>query len=169
MKSLICLLLLTALLLLPACQSNTVEFTDPVTFYYPKNNVSYFSSDSVISREIREAGGGQSDIAQLLSLYLSGPEDDALRGLFPQAVFLRGFEVIDNTAYIVLSDGAARSSGLELTIACVCLTATVCELTGVETVVIRGEHQLLDGNKAITMNRNDILLLDDSLVAFDQN
>ncbi|MBE6976714.1 MAG: hypothetical protein E7439_05935 [Ruminococcaceae bacterium] len=169
MKRLICMLLLAALLILPGCQGNTPEFINPVTFYYPKNDVSYFASDSVISREIREAGELREDVPQLLSMYLQGPEGDTLKKPFPQAVFLRSFEITGSTANIVLSDTAARSSGLELTTACACLTATVCDLTGVSTVVIRAESKLLDGNKTITMNLSDILLLDDSLVAFDQN
>ena len=169
MKHLICLLLAVACLLLPGCQSPEPEFTNPVTFYYPKNDVSYFSTEGVIFRETREAGSNREDIGQLLAMYLSGPEDSDLKKPFSRIVSLKKFEIMDGTAHVVLSDAASRSTGLELTIACACLTATVCELTGVETVVIRAENQLLDGNKAITMNRKDILLLDDSLVAFDQN
>jgi len=49
---------------------------------------------------------------------------------------------------------------LDLTIACACLTATVCDMTGVQSVTIQTENRLLDGNKSITMTWENILLLD---------
>ena len=42
-------------------------------------------------------------------------------------------------------------------------------MTGVRTVTIRTESQLLDGNKSITMNRDHILLLDSTVTGVGNN
>ena len=69
-------------------------------------------------------------------------------------------ELSENSALVILNDATARLTGLDLTIACACLTATVCDMTGVQMVTIKAETQLLDGNKSITMQRDHLLLLD---------
>ena len=162
MKRLLCLMLLF-LLFLPGCEAQEKEeFVEPVNFYYLKTDVTYFSAEGVIGCEIREAEGYQQDYEKLLKLFLRGPESGELKRVFPKNVELVRLELTETGATVVLSDTAARLTGLDLTIACTCLTATVCDMTGVETVTIRTKTQLLDGNKAITMSRDQILLLDDS-------
>ena len=161
MKRWICLILL-AVLLLSGCETQE-EFYAPVTFYYGNPNVTYFSEDGVIAREVREAIGHEDDYEYLLNLYLDGPETSEVKRVFPKNVELVRLEILGGTALVVLNDAAARLTGLDLTIACACLTATICDITGIHTVTIQAETQLLDGNKSITMNRNHILLLDSSI------
>lgn len=160
MNRLICLMLLLVLLL-PGCRQQE-EYTEPVRFYFVRNQVTYFTSDGVITSEMREAQGHRNDFEYLLKIYLAGPENPELKRVFPKNIALVKLELNDGKALVVLSDAAARLTGLDLTIACACLTATVCELTGVISVTIRAETQLLDGQKSITMDRNHLLLLDSS-------
>ena len=167
MKRVFCILLLV-LLFLAGCDSQEEVFVDPVNFYYPKADVTYFSAEGVISREIREAEGHRQDYEYLLGLYLRGPESRELNHVFPQNAALIRLEISNNIATVILNDATARLTGLDLTIACACLTATVCDMTGVQTVTIRTDTQLLDGNKSITMNRDQVLLLDNSAAAIGQ-
>ena len=159
MKRLICLLLL-AVLFLPGCDEQKAEFAEPVNFYFLKANVTYFTSDGVITKEVREAQGHGQDYEYLLKMYLRGPESTEVKRVFPKNVELVRFELSEDSALVVLNDATARLTGLDLTIACACLTATICDMTGVQTVTVKAETQLLDGNKSITMNRDHILLLD---------
>lgn len=162
MKRLFCLMLLV-LLFLPGCQSQEEEeFVQPVNFYFPKADVTYFSAEGVISREVREADGYRQNYEYLLKMYLKGPESGELKRVFPKNVDLVRLELSETGATVVLSDAAARLTGLDLTVACACLTATVCDMTGVQTLTIRTKTQLLDGNKTITMSRDQILFLDNS-------
>lgn len=163
MKQMICIALLI-LLLLPGCAQQE-EFTAPVRFYFLKNNVTYFTSDGVIASEMREAAEHRNDHEYLLRMYLAGPESPELRRIFPKNIALVKLELNDGKALVVLNDAAARLTGLDLTIACACLTATVCELTGVASVTIRAETQPLDGQKSITMDKNHLLLIDSSMTA----
>jgi hypothetical protein len=159
MKRLICLILL-AVLFLPGCDTQEEEFVEPVNFYFVKANVAYFSSDGVITKEVREAQGHRQDYVYLLEMYLRGPESGEVRRVFPKNVELVQLELSENSALVILNDATARLTGLDLTIACACLTATVCDMTGVQMVTIKAETQLLDGNKSITMQRDHLLLLD---------
>ena len=159
MKRMICMILLIVLFL-PGCDSQEEVFTEPVNFYYMKADVTYFSAEGVITKEIREADNYRQNYEYLLGLYLQGPESRTLKQLFPQYVKLVGLQISEDHASITLSDIFAKLTGLELTIACACLTATVCDMIGVQTVTIQAETRLLDGNKSITMTWEDILLLD---------
>jgi len=64
------------------------------------------------------------------------------------------------TAKIVLCDEFATLKGLDLTIACACLSRTVIALTGCHEVIISAESMQLDGKNFITLSRDSYLLLD---------
>ena len=162
MKQLICILLLGALLL-PGCANQEPEFAVPVNFYYPKTTVTYFTDDGVISHEVREAQEYGQDYAQILTLYLQGPESDGLQQIFPQDAALIQLTLSDTGATVIMSDAMAQLAGIDLSIACACLTATVCDLTGVQAVTVQAVTQLLDGSKSITMTRDQVLLLDSNM------
>ncbi|MBE6959640.1 MAG: hypothetical protein E7448_02820 [Ruminococcaceae bacterium] len=159
MKRIVCMILLL-LLFLPGCDPQEEVFAEPVDFYYMKADVAYFSAEGVIARETREAEGYRQNYEYLLGLYLQGPENQELKQLFPQYVKLVELEISDRVATVTFNDTFARLTGLDLTIACACLTATVCDMTGVQSVTIQTENRLLDGNKSITMTWENILLLD---------
>lgn len=163
MKRTVCLfLILCFALCLFGCTKQTEELQNPVRFYYPRSTPTYGAADSVIAWEAQEAAGHTEDYLYLLRQYMKGPKSDTLSRAFPRSVLIKGLQISGDTAYVLLNNYVSLLSGLELTIACACLTATVCELTGVSRVTIQAEHALLDGNSAITMDRSHILLLDES-------
>lgn len=163
MKKFLCIAL-AVLLLVPfaGCSRQETDIQDPVAFYYRKSKTAYSGVDGVIAKEIRDAQGKTGDPAALVSQYLRGPESQELSQTFPKDVTLVSLWTDDSTTHIVLSDDFSALTGLDLTIACACLTMTVCELTGTASMRVRTENTLLDGIRSITVNRDDIVLLDES-------
>ena len=162
MKKLItCILLLCICVSFFGCKSKQA-LTSPVPYYYRRMELSYEGSGSVIAAEQRESRGHENDIGYLLSQFLKGPESSAFSRTFPLGTQLISFEHSDLEAHIVLTDIFAGLTGMDLTIACACITMTVIELTGVQTVHIRTESQLLNNMQTITMDKSSLVLFDSS-------
>lgn len=170
MKQLICrLLILSLALCLFACTEKEPELKAPVRFYYPRSQTVQGKDDGVISWELRESVGHETDYAYLLGLYLQGPDSDTLSHIFRGGITLENLTIGDTYAVVVLSDSFAQLSGLSLTLACACLTATVSDLTGVQTVTVRTQTLPLDGSPFISMDRSKLLLWDNTAVPEEQN
>lgn len=168
MKRFFCILLVFLLLLpLAACNQQEADIQDPVNFYYRKQDPAH--SDAAISRELGEAYGHREDYPYLIDQYLKGPTDEVLQRTFPTGISVVDLKIEGRSATLMLSDFFSTLSGLDLTLACACLTLTVCELTGTEQLTVRTQTTLLDGNKSITMAVKDIVLLDDCRVAIEPN
>ncbi len=170
MKKWLCLIL--ALLLLAsqtACANEKQTVQEPVNFYYRQITMEYGTDDGVIGKESREGKDHLQDYPYLLSLYLKGPESDLLYSPFPSNTALESFSIEDQTAIVQLNSAFAVLTGLELSIACACITMTVCDLAKVNAVTVFVSGAMLDGNHQITLSRNDLLLLDDSSIVIDPN
>lgn len=158
------LLLLCVTLTMCACAQQE-EFKDPVTFYYlraPQLNgeLAHGSTDSVIAPEVREGAEYRKDMNLMLDIYLHGSLDNAYLSPYPVGTTLRQITVEGTEATVVLSHHFASLSGMDLTLACACLSMTVMDLTGAESVTIRTEGTLPDGVESITMTREDLILID---------
>ena len=163
MKKTLCLIFAFALLLsLSACASSEEKVQTPVYYYYRQMELTYGADPGVLDKEAREAAGHLQDYTYLLSEYLEGPKNFSLYNPFPRNTVLRSFALQDGTAFVQLSASFASLTGLDLTLACACITLTVCELTGAQQVTIRADDSLLDGNPQITMSPDSLLMLDDS-------
>ena len=166
MKKLLCILLVLCMLPLFGCAQPEDPIENPVFFYYRQKNLTYDNETSVIAKELRDAGARLDDFSYLLEQYLQGPESETLLRTFPRGSRV-SFRVQEDTAVIVVNRNFATLTGIDLTLACACLTLTVCELTGTEHALIQGQDMLLDGNQSISMSRSSILLLDSSNIAVD--
>lgn len=155
-------ILLCIILPLFGCVSTEDKPKEPVSFYYRRAKLTYSDAASVIAPEARESAGHTEDTAYLLAEYLKGPKSEEFLRTFPTQVSLADLKLGKATAEITLSDNFAVLSGMDLTIACACLTMTVMELTGSETVKISAENALLNNAPQITMDKNCLLLLDSS-------
>ena len=143
------------------CKKEEAPLLAPVEFFYLHSTFSYTNTDTVMGSELRESAGHEEDLIYLLNLYLQGPQSEALAQIFPKGCSTVSCAQKNSAVTIVLSDAFATLSGMELTTACVCLAKTLTGLTGVETVVIQAETQLLDGKKNITIQDGAPILLDD--------
>ena len=160
-KLTLCILLFCLILPCFGC-SNQESVKTPVLYYYCRSELSYDGAGSVITPEQRESAGHEEDIPYLLGQYLSGPKSSTLLQTFPTGTKLVSFTLEEKEAEVILNDGFAELSGMELTIACACITMTVTGLTEAETVHIRTESELLNNMEKITMSKDDLLLFDSS-------
>ena len=166
MKKWICLFLILSLAFaLFGCTQPTDGFENPISFYYRRQDVSFSDANGVISPDIREAGN--MDYVSLLALYFRGPANSQLQRTFPQGTSLKTIQIEGNHVFITLSDAFSTLTELDLSIACACLTRTVCEMTGTQQLTVRTESSLLDGNKTIQMSLENVILLDDSDIVVD--
>jgi len=157
-RILLFLLLMLYIFPLTACSKASIQ--EPVNFYYRRVELNYSGTDSVIAAEVREAAGKSGDHSALLRDYLHGPDSDAFVRTIPAEVVLIACHVDGNMADVVLSDEIATLTGMDLTIACACLTLTTIELTGVETVQIRALTSELETGLKIVMDRSCLNLID---------
>lgn len=159
-KAIVMLLLLSCLFSLPGCQLDEDAPQVPVTVYYKRSQLDYGSSDSVITTTELEAAGHETDTAYLLQQYLCGTDQVDLALTFPADTSLISYHLEGLTAKLVLSDHFAVLTGIDLSIACACLSKTVMSLSGCREVIICAEHDQLDNNKYITVSANSYLLQD---------
>lgn len=163
MKCLICLLLALSLLMcFSGCTNEEETLEAPVKFYYPREETAYGVDDGVIAWEWREAAEYEKDYFYLVQQYLKGPNSEAFAWKFSSNVKLKKLQIIGPSARVVLNDYASLLTGLDLIIACACLSTTVMGITGVRSVTIQAENTLLDGNVNISMTRNQLLLWDET-------
>lgn len=162
MKKALCVILILSLLLLPACNTPEKKIQDPVFFYYRQLELDYGANPGVLNKEVREAAGHRQDYSYLLTEYFKGPADFSSYNPFPSNTSLKEFSLQGDTAFVDLNYSFSSLTGLDLSIACACITLTVCEMTGSRQVTISAQHGLLDGTPSITMTPDSLLMLDDS-------
>lgn len=170
MKKWLCIFL-ALILCLPmlGCKPEPNDIEDPVNFYYRRSadGIAYGQADGVIAPEIREALEHRDDPAYLINLYLRGPAGTGFNRTFPKGVELVKLTVEDGTAFVTVSDFFSTLAGMDLTLACACLTLTVCELTGAQKLTVSTPNTLLDGNRTVTMTPEDILFRDENNTVVD--
>ena len=162
MKRLLCIaLVLLTLFSLTACSQDHADPRVPVTFYYRTREYGLEKGQQVISSEEREAFGHREDYVYLVDMYLQGPTTQNCISPFPAGTTLEQLDLMTDKVLIQLSSHISLISGAELTIACICLGKTVCQMTGMKSVRISAKGDLLNGQEYITITEEDFRLLDD--------
>lgn len=159
-------LILAALLLFSACAPATSEINQPVAFHYLRQTFDYDTPDGVIAAEIRESADC-ADENEILQRYFRGPEDPTLLPPFPTATELVTLQMQDSTVIITLTDNFSTLTGMDLTLACACITKTVIGITGTQQVTIQAQTQPIGGQTAITMTLEYLLVLDNSKIVIE--
>lgn len=156
------LLLVLSLLFACGCTHNPAEsdLEAPIRFYYKVTDEGYGTTCSAIDFELYDAEGHETMYGQILDAYFLGPQQDGLVAPFPKATSLRVAWLDGETMHIDLSDSFGTLSGIDLTLACSCITMTCLQFPGVETVTIRSLGKLLDGKDTITMSADSLILED---------
>lgn len=154
-------------LCLNACSSRQEDIINPVSFYYlqvqPAGQIFHGSAESVIAPEIREGHGFSDHLSMLLEQYLTGPVEENLQSPFPAGTTLIEWDADDDVLSITLSDQLAELTGVDLTLACACLSKTCFAYDDYSTVSIQAQNLLLDGKASITMEVNTLLMLDETI------
>ena len=163
MKKLLSVILVLCLMLsIAGCAREPEIPEDSYTVYYQLKNPTYGTMDSVVAPTYLLASGRGDDISYLLRKYLASTPGEGFVSPFPHTVTLISFKLEGPTAKVILSNQIAQLSGIELTVALICLTRTVMDLTDCREVIISANTALLAGQNYITLNRDSFLLLDDS-------
>ena len=150
------------------CKSKGTDFVEPVTFYYcndiTSNEISGNDFYNIFVGETREGSGYINNLQTLLLLYLRGPADAALVNPFPDNLQILSLHEENLHVSLIVSDEFASLTGLDLTLACTCLSMTVMELTGCNSVLIAAESAPLDEKDSITMTRDMLVFFDNTYV-----
>lgn len=163
MKKLFCIFLVFSCLFgLTACIQSNEQPEPTVTVYYKRAVPTYGQADSVIAATELLSSGKENDIAYLIRKYLASTPADGFVSPFSKEITLISFKLEGLTAKVVLSNELADLTGMDLTVALICLTQTVMSLTDCEEVIISANTRRLDGQNFITISRDSYLLVDDS-------
>ena len=161
MKRLFCVILLCLLTFsFTACHQDQQKVQVPVNFYYPRQEAAFGSADSLIAPQVSEGMGYSEDSLGLLSIYLQGPTDPHFRSPFPTGVKILSMDQVNGLVRVTMSAEFATLTGMDLTLACACLTMTVLDLTDGNSVRISVPGNTLNGAEFIRMDRNCLNLLD---------
>ena len=160
MKQFLCVAIILALLVAPGCSKNEPNGTP---FYYCVANASYTPGSTVIDKEYRDNIPADS-LMDTLEHYLQGPTSSNLVSPFPEGMTVVSANQDGDALYLTVSMELTALKGLDLTLACGCLTLTCLEITDAQQVHISSIYGLLDGQRTIIMDKNTLLLLDNSQV-----
>lgn len=156
-------LLLCAALMLPLFGCGGQELVSPGNFYYCRSDIAYGEENGLIAAEQRELAGISDDLDLLLEAYFSGPESGDLESPFPRDARVLSWQIEDETLVMTMNDSFGAMSGVELSVACACITRTFLELAPVTAVRFQVSDGLLNGEKSITMSKENVKLYDDGL------
>lgn len=162
MKRFLAFVLVCALLLCcTACTGKKETLTKPVAFYYCTTEVVYDGKTGIIAAEQRESSQFGDDMTALLNAYLQGPISESFQSPFPENVQIVTFSMSGPTILAVLSKEFSQLSGLDLIIACACLSRTIFDLAEQNCIQIAAFDSQLDGQTYITIDRDSMFLVDD--------
>jgi len=160
MKRILCLLLVIAAVFpLFGCEKKSENIIKPVNFYYRTIPTRYGAGATMVTAEVRESHG-YANYQQLIEQYLNGPRTYDCISPFPAGTTIEECYIGANKAQIMLSTHMSILSGSELMLACACLTKTICELTGVNSVPISSDGGMLNNEESITLTANSFIYLD---------
>ena len=162
MKKQICIVLTICILFsCTACAGRQQKLQVPADFYYCTSTITYDSPTGVIASESRETVSFSNDLTAIINHYLEGPQSDLLYSPFPAGSSVIRLQQTGSDISVVFNESFATLTGIKLTLACVCLAKTLFSLSESETVTIRARNSNLDGNRDITLTRNNVLTVDE--------
>lgn len=163
MKRIMIAFMALILLVLYGCAKQSDPIQQPVNFYYHSNLSSNENFDQIIVAEVRE--GAQHSKEELIAQYLHGPNSEELVNPFPHDIELKSLAVDAKRVVITLSETFSQLNGIDMTLACSCLCATLFDLYDCQTVEITSEGLFVNGKSTIVLQREDLVFLDNSYVS----
>lgn len=160
MSRFVCILLIITLLCCTCgCSSPKEEIQKPVNFYYCNNPITFHGTNDVIAPEVRESVN-YNDMVKLIDHYLDGPISEAYTSPFPSAVTVSELTQKNKMLNITLSSEFSYLTGIELTLACTCLSSTLFELTDAKSIIITAKDALLDDAESVIIIRDTLVFSD---------
>lgn len=127
------LLMLLGLLCGCAKQENP---TSGFAVYFLARQPQYASQEGALAIEYHPELSEASDAEKLLAILLRQPEDESLCSAFPKGATCEQIELSDHTLFLQLDPSCAELTGVRKTLAAACLTKTLCQLDGVDSICI---------------------------------
>jgi len=144
------------------CSAHRSAPENTVAVYYKREKPVYGTADGVIAEARLDSTDHENEHVYLRNQYLKSAPGEGLSLPFPSGVSLVGFKLEGLTAKVIFSNRLADLTGMDLTVALICLTQTIMSITGCHEVIISAASMQLDGQNFVTLNRDSYLLLDDS-------
>lgn len=156
MKKLLCALL-SILLLASACGKDAnSDVEGGYAVYYATKDPG--SDGNAMESENHVLTGTGQPVEELVFLLLNAPESDDLVSPVPAGVTLDSWSLQEGVLKLVFSEGYDGLSGINLTIADYCVTLTLCQLEGVQSVTISVEGGLIPSRYYQQLRASDVLL-----------
>ena len=157
---------LALLMLLPlfGCGKKDTPPKAPVNFYYPVDPKYRTEDARVIQAELRESAGCENSLLAFTDRYVKGPKSETLVSVFPDDCYPVSVYKREHVVTVYMSPGFSKLDGIDLTMACACLSATLMDYTKTDTVNICVKDIKLDGQRTITMTKDSFSLFDDRFV-----
>ncbi len=152
-------IIFAALLFLCGCvrlgEGGTEGGVDIYVYYAVRMDGQQASSKTVDS-EKHTFSAGDDILGRVIGACLSEPESQKLRRVFPDATALLDYNLQDGLLTVNLSKEYGELFGPQLTIAESCLTLSLCQIQGVESVVV-----ICNGEKNPNSEREDAFSSED--------
>lgn len=163
MRKFLCfVIILCCLVAIVGCANEKEKPEDSVTVYFRREKPVYGAVDGIVTATFLDAEGHREDPVFVLNKYFRTAPGEGFASTFPVGLAIISYKLEGLTAKVVLTDCIADLSGMELTIALVCMTQTIMALTECQEVIVSAYSRQLDGQNFITLNRDSYLLLDNS-------
>ena len=161
MKKFLCIMLSLIIIAgCAGCKTPDTEYRTQVTFYYCAEDRDYAPDSSVILSEERTVNAPHNDYKNIMQFYLDGPKGRDLRSPFPKDLTVTELLIDGETTYITLSTNLSYLTGIDLTLACMCIANTCFALTHTQNVDISAEHAMLDNAPSVFINYGSVLTAD---------
>lgn len=167
-KKLFLLPVLLLLLILIGCRIDQGKKPDPVqpfTFYYRAASTSFDDENGLIRPEVRDLGNKVYTDEELFRLYLRGPLSSSLSSPFPKDVELLSAERSGSQISFSLRERYDSMTGINGSIADVCLARTALQLEGIRKVRIRVESTGGALLRDRVFTESDLLLYDNGEIS----
>jgi hypothetical protein len=150
--------------MLSGCSTgNNSAYTDPVYFYFPREDLDLYSQEEALDFEIREGSVFEAEM-ELIKAYFEGPQRYDLYSPFPLDGEVLDCSISGARIRITLSAHYNQLIGLQLTIATSCLALTLLssrDLSVVEINILADDGTVA---RSFSLSRDNIIL-GDSYVA----
>jgi len=118
--------------------------SNPIRFYYRLAEDPFNSDDGILGSERYDFGAKIPTLLEIFTQYFSGPTGETLVSPFPAGLEAKSVSLDNGVLTVTLDDSFSTLTGVNYTIAAACITRTMTQVEGVNSVCIEtvSQHQL---------------------------